>query len=90
MGDAPLTVQFMDLSVGNVTSYSWDFGDGSSSTERDPAHTYEEPGAYSVTLNVDGPCGMSGVTRIDFIEVQRPRHFRRFLGDLRTADSRSP
>jgi outer membrane protein assembly factor BamB/PKD repeat protein len=37
---------------GTIISYSWDFGDGSSSTEVDPVHTYEHEGNYMVTLTV--------------------------------------
>lgn len=51
-GDAPLTVQFTDTSTGNVTSWFWDFGDGSNSTSQNPIHTYSGPGSYTVTLNV--------------------------------------
>lgn len=38
--------------VGN--SWEWNFGDGSTSSERDPMHKYEEPGTYTVKLIVDG------------------------------------
>ncbi len=37
---------------GYATSYLWDFGDGKTSTERNPVHTYEKPGAYKVTLTI--------------------------------------
>ncbi len=49
-GAVPLTVQFTNQSLGNPTSFSWDFGDGGSSTSRDPIHTYTVPGTYTVTL----------------------------------------
>ena len=49
-GQAPLTVQFTDQSVGSPTSYYWQFGDGSISTEKNPIHTYQIPGVYTVTL----------------------------------------
>ena len=39
-GVPPLTVDFTDESQGNITSWSWDFGDGSTSTSQDPSHTY--------------------------------------------------
>ena len=55
-GSAPLTVQFgSDGSSdpdGTIVSFSWDFGDGGTSTEPDPLHTYASVGAYSATLTV--------------------------------------
>ncbi|CAA0096990.1 Elastase [BD1-7 clade bacterium] len=40
-------------STGQVTGWQWDFGDGNTSTERSPEHTYAEAGDYTVTLRVD-------------------------------------
>ena len=57
MGCDSLEVQFEDLSTGDIDSWWWDFGDGTQSYEREPSHTYMEPGTYTVTLNVSGPCG---------------------------------
>ncbi len=51
-GAAPFAVDFLDMSAGNLDSYSWDFGDGSTSSLRDPSHTYSNPGLYSVSLTV--------------------------------------
>lgn len=45
----PLSVQFIDLSK-NATSWSWDFGDGSTSTQQNPEHNYTAAGKYNVTL----------------------------------------
>ena len=46
-------VQFTDLSSGfGITSWVWDFGDGSTSTERNPKHTYLKEGTYQVSLTV--------------------------------------
>ncbi|WP_243670020.1 PKD domain-containing protein [Methanoculleus chikugoensis] len=39
-------------SAGGATSWSWNFGDGGTSTERNPAHTYTDEGIYTVTLTV--------------------------------------
>ncbi len=50
-------VAFRDQSYGKITSWKWDFGDGTSSTEQHPMHTYQKPGEYVVTLAVDGPSG---------------------------------
>jgi uncharacterized repeat protein (TIGR01451 family) len=55
-GIAPLTVVFTNTSTPNTTGWEWDFGDGTTSTERDPgAHTYAEPGVYTVTLRATSP-----------------------------------
>ena len=50
-------VVFRDMSEGTITSWLWDFDDGSTSTELHPIHQYDKPGEYSVILNVEGPEG---------------------------------
>jgi hypothetical protein len=45
-------VAFRDESVGPVTGWKWDFGDGQSSTERNPLHTFAKPGNYVTLLEV--------------------------------------
>ena len=45
-------VEFQNLTT-NGNSFSWDFGDGATSTDRDPTHEYAENGTYTVTLSVD-------------------------------------
>jgi len=64
-GFAPLTVQLeavIDI-TGEFSAadfqYKWDFGDGASSTEQKPGHTFNAPGAYTVTLTVTDSCGVS-------------------------------
>jgi len=47
------TLTFTDASNG-ATSWLWDFGDGSTSTDPDPVHTYAGNGPYTITLSVDG------------------------------------
>ncbi|MBL8163235.1 MAG: PKD domain-containing protein [Anaerolineae bacterium] len=56
-GNAPLDVQFTSASTGQITSYSWDFGDGSTSTETNPRHRFDRAGTYTVRLTVVGPGG---------------------------------
>lgn len=53
-GALSLEVRFRDLSTGAVQGWTWDFGDGSTSNERNPVHVYTEAGAYTVTLMVSG------------------------------------
>ncbi|MEM9954926.1 MAG: PKD domain-containing protein [Chloroflexota bacterium] len=63
-GTAPLTVDFIDLSSGDITSYSWNFGDGTTSTLASPSHTFTAAGSYYVRFDVSGPGGTAaaGVT----------------------------
>lgn len=51
-GRLPIEVKFTDQSEGRIVSYLWDFGDGNTSTEANPVHTYQEAGEYAVTLTV--------------------------------------
>jgi PKD repeat protein len=53
-----LTVSFTDLSGGNPTSWSWNFGDGSPlSIQSNPTHAYAAPGTYQVCLTAVNACG---------------------------------
>jgi PKD repeat protein len=52
IGNSPLTVSFIDSSYVSAESWLWDFGDGDSSTEQNPTHTYDTPGAYDVSLSI--------------------------------------
>lgn len=56
-----LTVNFSNFSQ-NASSYEWDFGDGNSSTEESPSHTYDAAGAYEVTLTASNADGASAST----------------------------
>jgi PKD repeat protein len=64
-----LTVQFTDESTGNITSWSWDFGDAGTSTEQNPSHIYNSTGYFTVKLTVTGPGGSDIEEKIDYIEV---------------------
>ena len=71
-GPAPLTASFTDQSTGSITSWKWDFGDGSTSTMQNPSHTYTDPGNYTVSLTVTGPEGSDTNTKADYIKVWSP------------------
>ena len=68
-GLAPLSVSFTSLSSGEILEYQWDFGDGATSNDANPAHTYQRPGVYDVTLAVSGPFGSDSLRLTSHIEV---------------------
>jgi len=71
-GDAPLLVQFTDLSTNDPTSWQWDFGDSGTSTLQNPSHTYNSPGTYTVTLTATNTHGSDNETKVDYITVEKP------------------
>jgi PKD repeat protein len=71
-GTAPLEVRFTDLSSGGPTSWLWSFGDGTTSTLRDPSHTYASAGVYDVTLQASNALGTSTFTRSATVQVAAP------------------
>ena len=54
-------VQFTDQSIGNIVSHSWTFGDGDSSTDSNPEHSYSSSGTYTVQLTVMDNTGCQDV-----------------------------
>ncbi|TAJ44552.1 NosD domain-containing protein [Methanofollis fontis] len=70
-GDAPLSVQFTDLSTGSPISWTWDFeNDGIvDSTEQNPAHVYTAVGTYTVNLTVTNAVGSDSEVKTDYITV---------------------
>ena len=66
-GPAPLAVRFTDTSSNNPSSWLWTFGDGQTSTEQHPTHTYTLPGNHTVTLSVNG--GAETCTKPGYIKV---------------------
>lgn len=58
-----LRIDFSDTSTGGPTSWSWDFGDGSSSTQQHPSRTYAAAGDYTVSLTVSNASGSDTRTR---------------------------
>lgn len=68
-GCSPLVVNFQDLSTGNPTSWFWDFGNGATSTLKNPSTTYFNPGTYTVTLTATNQQGSNTITRSAFISI---------------------
>jgi hypothetical protein len=67
-------VVFKDESEGEITSWKWDFGDGTTSTEQNPIHQYKDrpgkEGIYSVILDVSGPKGSSRLAKVWDVHVR--------------------
>jgi len=63
-------VAFKDLSVGQITSWHWDFGDGQTSAEQNPLHAYAKPDHYVVILEVQGPAGHSRLSKVWDVAVK--------------------
>jgi PKD repeat protein len=68
-GPVPLTVNFTDLSLGEFNECLWKFGDGNSSDQCNPIHTYTTTGEYTVSLTVGGLCGDQQETKHGWIIV---------------------
>ncbi|MFW6691181.1 PQQ-dependent sugar dehydrogenase [Streptomyces sp. MAR4 CNX-425] len=67
-GQAPLAVQFSSAGTTDPDSteltYAWDFGDGATSDQPNPSHSYAENGTYHVTLTVTDPGGSTGSANV--------------------------
>lgn len=71
-GFSPLVVRFTDQSTGVINSYDWNFGDGSRNSNRNPRHTFRNPGVYDVRLTVVGPGGQSNFSRRIVVQGSNP------------------
>ena len=73
-GNLPLEVSFTNQSTGGVIDWLWDFGDGQTSTEPNPIHTYQNPGFYTVSLTVTGAGDSDTETKTEYITVTDQDH----------------
>ena len=69
-GALPLTVQFEDKTEGAVSDWFWKFGDGNTSTEQNPTHTYNEHGKHTVNLTVSYNGVSDTMSKIDYVIVE--------------------
>lgn len=88
-GSPSLTVRFQNFSGGDVIRFLWDFGDGSQSIEKNPTHTYQAEGNYTVKLNVITSTGAQGIaTKSNYISVSEDERIPFFYS--RQADPTKP
>lgn len=87
-GLAPHTVDFTDRSTSDsvIVKWNWDFGDGSSSAEQSPSHTYVQPGSFTVKLSIEDQKGQKDtiaapalITALSDSPDISPESFRRFI-----------
>jgi len=71
-GEAPLLVQFIQQSSGDVVSFRWDFGNGDTSSEPNPIHVYRGAGSYAIKFTAFGPGGSDTETKLNYIIVDKP------------------
>ena len=91
-------VTFTNFSTG-ADSYLWDFGDGNSSTEENPVHTYASDGDYNVILTTTNECGehtfsstvsISLVPMASFITMQEAEDCATFVLDFESTSTNNP
>ena len=63
-------VAFRDESYGDITSWQWDFDDGTTSTEKNPIHQYTKTGDFVVVLTVKGPSGEARRIKVRDVAVR--------------------
>ncbi|PWR72327.1 S8 family serine peptidase [Methanospirillum lacunae] len=66
-GRIPLRVQFIDTSIGQPTTWAWNFGDGGYSYQKNPVYTFTKKGAYSVRLTISRSGKMSTAYKSRYI-----------------------
>ncbi|MBI4651762.1 hypothetical protein HY745_10860 [Candidatus Desantisbacteria bacterium] len=68
----PYIVHFYDISTGIVNAWAWNFGDKKISNEKNPVHTYNSSGIFSVSLSISGQGGYNSTKRTDYIHALNP------------------
>ena len=66
----PRTIQFTNMTEGEAAGFLWDFGDGKTSTEKDPRHRFSQPGRYTVTLEARGDWGVCRKRKLDYVVLR--------------------
>jgi PKD repeat protein len=75
-------IQFNDISIQGPTTWSWNFGDGQTSTDQHPAHTYSTSGVYDVSLGVSNHFGSDSELKTGYIEILSNDQCMKFADDF--------
>ncbi len=87
-GNVPLKVSFADVSTGDIKEWQWNFGDGGISSQKNPDHTYTQPGRFTVTLTVKSETGMNTAVKADYILAGEPAPVANFTAS--SLEGRAP
>lgn len=69
-GPPPMRVRFQNFTIGTPLRFLWDFGDGTTSVESSPIHTFLSEGMYTIVLNIITGTGAQGVTtKFNYVNV---------------------
>ncbi len=63
------TIDFIDQTSGTPLSWLWDFGDGNTSTQQNPAHYYSTPGSYTVSLIACNTSGCDTSIKTNYVNI---------------------
>jgi PKD repeat protein len=74
LGDSPLTVNFANLSTGDIIYTKWDFGDGDTSNNINPQHVYKNSGHYGVTLTIADKYRDTNIVKHELIKVDNIKY----------------
>ena len=86
-GYIPLTVQFTNVSAFSPSSWRWDFGDNTNSTEQNPIHTYPDRGVYNVTFTATNDYGSDTAQCINFIHTYYAPPATNFITNVTNGDT---
>ncbi|MDW5549982.1 PGF-pre-PGF domain-containing protein [Methanosarcina sp.] len=81
-GSRPLNIAFKDISTGLPDSWSWNFGDGNTSADKNPVHVYSSDGVYTVTLKVTNSKGSNSTQKINYITVSTKPPLSSFYSNI--------
>jgi PGF-pre-PGF domain-containing protein len=81
-GSRPLNIAFKDISTGFPDSWSWNFGDGNISADKNPVHVYSSDGVYTVTLKVTNSKGSNSTQKINYITVSTKPPLSSFYSNI--------
>jgi PKD repeat protein len=68
-GKFPLDIKFLSTSLGIISGYKWFFGDGTTSIEENPKHTYNTTGQYNIRLIINDEISADTITAKDYITI---------------------